>query len=182
MSGSTKDLSETKKEIKSNRYVLLNKKKGIEASNKLATKDEKKNNFNDVNVIDVISSDYIANEITNNEPATVNKSERLTCNGVEMIREKCSTNNRNNSKEVANGQIEFDSKTNEYVYDIYYTKNMDIHLELLYPNNFEIKSATLADNIEFLDDNYVDEPFGIIRYFYCFLFITNRFNLKYLFF
>jgi len=153
----------------------LNKKKGLDTTSKETNKHQVKKNFNDVNIIDVISSDYITNDDSSSTSSSLNnntKSERLTCNGIEMIREKCSssTNSQSSSKEVAiNGsQIEFDSKTNEYVYDIYYTKNMDIHLELLYPNNFEIKSATLADNIEFLDENYVDEPFGIIKFdIYC---------------
>lgn len=45
-------------------------------------------------------------------------------------------------------------KQSDYVYDIYYAKNLDIHLDLLYPNNFTIASY---NNLEF-DDNVVEEP------------------------
>ena len=37
---------------------------------------------------------------------------------------------------------------------------MDIHLDLLYPSNFEIKSATNDDKIELLDENG-DEAEGL---------------------
>lgn len=171
LSSSNKDLSqlnktnETKKEIKSNRYVLLNKKRGIESQSSIVAQRrtaKANSNLDNVNIIDVISSEYIANEPSDAVTSTpaVTKNERLTCNGVEMIREKCDINSTpaKKTRDTAVNQIEFDSKTNEYVYDIYYTKNMDIHLDLLYPNNFEIKSASLDDRIELLDDNYVDDP------------------------
>jgi len=183
LSGSSKDLSqlnktiETKKETKSNRYVMLNKKRGIETQQSPLLAEQthsakNKSNLENVNIIDVISSEYV---VVTDEPSTttndtvtstpaIPKTERLTCNGVEMIREKCQLNStptkKSTGKEtvVMNTLIEFDSKTNEYVYDIYYTKNLDIHLDLLYPNNFEIKSASLDDRIELLDDNYLDDP------------------------
>ncbi len=179
LSSSNKDLSqsnktnETKKEIKTNRYIMLNKKRGIESQSPIVVQrrtDKANSNLDNVNIIDVISSEYIADEsngaVTSTPAAT--KNERLTCNGVEMIREKCSTNNTptKKTKETVVNQIEFDSKTNEYVYDIYYTKNMDIHLDLLYPNNFEIKSASLDDRIELLDDNYVDDPEGNLKFIF----------------
>ena len=44
-------------------------------------------------------------------------------------------------------------KQNEYVYDIYYAKNLDIHLDLLYPDNFTINSFDLE-----FDDNIQEEP------------------------
>ena len=165
--------NESKKELKTNRYVLLNKKRGIQNDTPMSSIKTKSFNtdLNDFNIIDVISSDYVNTEtesdLFDSPSTTTSKTERLTCNGIEMIREKCVTSTAIKQPKLkeTNAQIEFDSKTNEYVYDIYYTKNMDIHLDLLYPSNFEIKSATNDDKIELLDENG-DEAEGLYLFFF----------------
>ena len=40
----------------------------------------------------------------------------------------------------------------QFVYDIYFTKNTDLHLDLLYSNSYEIKSSNNYDNIELVDE------------------------------
>lgn len=156
--------NESKRELKTNRYVLLNKKRGIE--NTAPTNDSTESvtqpklvHLKNINIIDVISSEYVNQDETHQAASTSTttttsatsqtKTERVTCNGVEMIREKSSPSSKK--------QIEYDTKTNEYVYDIYYARNMDIHLDLLYPNNFEIKSGVYDEKIELLDENGEDE-------------------------
>ena len=37
---------------------------------------------------------------------------------------------------------------------------MDIHLDLLYPNNYEIKSFNLKDELVLVDDSQPDEAEG----------------------
>lgn len=140
------NLKETKKEIKTQRYVLLNKKRGVDEldtntigriTSKEVSLDKTEqaiNDYGDMNILDVeldIGTDADLN-------AENRSSERISCNGVELIREK-------------NMEIK---KQSDYVYDIYYAKNLDIHLDLLYPNNFTIASY---DALEF-DDNIVEEP------------------------
>lgn len=139
-----KNLKQTKKEVKSHRYVLLNKKRGVEAldnetieniTNKDLSLDKTEiaiNNYGDMNILDVVSSDVHDEENLNKN---TKQSERFTCNGVELIQEKVN------------------KKQNEYVYDIYYAKNLDIHLDLLYPDNFTINSFDLE-----FDDNIQEEP------------------------
>ena len=161
-------LNEAKKEIKSQRYVLLSKKRGVEnlddttmtkltsteSTNTKFSKNKTElaiHNYGNMNIIDVISSDYIETAAPSVDETNKRgkKADAITCNGVELIREKVSPINKSRRN------VELDLKQNEYVYDIYYAKNVDIHLDLLYPNNFEIKSFN--QNLEF-DDNLLDEP------------------------
>ena len=59
----------------------------------------------------------------------------MTCNDVELIREK-----------IAENQNELG-----YVYDIYYANTNDIYLDLLYSNNYEIKSYNDYENVELVN-------------------------------
>ena len=57
-----------------------------------------------------------------------------------------------------------------YVYDIYYVRNSDIHLDLLYPNNYEIRSASClaassAQLVDELDSDEADECIYVIMRF-----------------
>jgi hypothetical protein len=177
-------------------YVLISKKRGLSESineEKSHLQDESKanhqsaqqeefkddsskkqrilsssnsSNLTNVNIIDVISSEYFAEEATNylkdsNSNQNVNsnsnnkqvvksnnetssKENRLTCNGVEMIREKTTSPTSKTT-------------TSEYIYDIYYTKNPEIHLDLLYANNYEIKSYNFMHDVDLVDDNANDD-------------------------
>lgn len=133
-------IRETKKETKAHRYVLLNKKRGVENLNEQTietiTNKEKSldktelaiNNYGEMNIIDVVSSEYDDNYKKEAD------NEKITCNGIELIKEKV-------------------PQPVKYVYDLYYAKNNEIHLDLLYPNNFTINSL----DIQF-DDNIFEEP------------------------
>src|SRR5690606_16007273 len=138
-------------------YIMVNKKRGFTSLlsvDNLASveqtaqlNDEKKSKFDDlsnVNIIDVVSSEYFDSskdkEEEKNEKETNGKEEKskITCNGVEMIREKVAAVDA--------------TKNSKYVYDIYYTKNENIHLDLLYPNNFEIKAFSNYKDVDLVDD------------------------------
>lgn len=118
--------------------MLLNKKRGVEnlneqtietITNKEQSLDKTElaiNNYGEMNIIDVVSSEYDDKKDTNNE--------KITCNGIELIKEKVTS-------------------PVKYVYDLYYAKNNEIHLDLLYPNNFTINSL----DIQF-DENIFEEP------------------------
>ena len=153
-------------ESKTFNYVLLNKKRGLDTTDetnsqeingepeakKKSSKDSGKKlktlNFDEVNIIDVISKEYfdeseasdVSKNLDKNKKATNDSPSRITCNGVELIREKVTP-----------------KKESQYVYDIYYTKNTDIHLDLLYTNNYEIKSCNNNDHQELVDDCDSDE-------------------------
>jgi hypothetical protein len=78
----------------------------------------------------------LVNRRGNKSPKSSKQSEeRLTCNDVELIREKIT------------------EKPNElgYVYDIYYANTNDIYLDLLYSNNYEIKSYNDYENLELVN-------------------------------
>jgi hypothetical protein len=89
-------LKETKKEIKSQRYVLLNKKRGVDAldtdtieqiTSKEVTLDKTEqaiNDYGDMNILDVELDIGVDAELN----AEKQSSERISCNGVELIREK----------------------------------------------------------------------------------------------
>lgn len=138
--------NEVKKEIKSQRYILLNKKRGIDnldtntiekISNKEATLDRTElaiNKYGDMNILDVVSSEIHdeEEEEIGGSKSMKRSNEKIVCNGVELLKEKV---------------------INEYVYDIYYAKNQDIHLDLLYPSNFTINSFDL----EFEENDEADE-------------------------
>lgn len=110
------------------------------------------NNLDNINIIDVISSDYFNEEDTKK---TQDKPEdkaanRIACNGVEMVREKVATE----SEKIDDG----------YVYDIYYApkSNESIHLDLLYPSNVEIRGCSLYTESELIDErNSSDEKEGL---------------------
>ena len=116
-------------------------------------KDESKgtsSNLNDINVIDVIPSTYLMSDDDESVSAS-NKSpevNQITCNDVVMIREK--VNNKEEKKPV----------NNEYVYDIYYVKNSNIHLDLLYANNYEIKPFINENDLLICDDRADEKEDG----------------------
>lgn len=125
------NLKENKTNVKSHRYVLLDKKRGVEnLDNKTIENITKKemsidktelaiNNYGDMNILEIEEEQEVCDSSKNKA-----ESDRITCNGVELEREKL---------DLSNG----------YVYDIYYAKNQEIHLDLLYPNNFTINSFDL---------------------------------------
>lgn len=151
-----------------NNYVLVNKKRVFENDNletetlmpvedqqsiqdKVAQETPKRLKLlnKDFNIIDIVSSEYfnetdkkeastIASQKEQNTTSTANK---ITCNGVEMIREK----------------VDAKSQEEKFVYDIYFTKSKDLHLDMLYSNNYEIKSSNYYDNIELIDEKNLVE-------------------------
>ena len=167
----------TKEPLKPSNYVMISKKRGLESDDFDSNENNKKessstssdesdnslktdgtskklkqsttiNNLSNVNIIDVISSEYFKEENKENEKEDLSKqtsgrqnnSEKIACNGVEMIREKIVD------------PLATSAKSSEYIYDIYYTKSDDIHLDLLYANNFEIKSHNIYKDVELVDD------------------------------
>lgn len=140
-------LKETKKEIKAQRYVLLKKKRGIDnldnstiesiTNRKISIENTELaiNNYGDMNILDVVPSE-IQEEDDVEAKKIINNPDRIMCNGVELLKEKISPA----------------KQKNEYVYDIYYAKNQDIHLDLLYPSNFTINAFDLQ-----LDENVKED-------------------------
>lgn len=131
-------------------YIVVNKKRRIshehnlEESESVETKQDKRlKNLDDVNIIDVLPTSILNEEEIFLNSMQQNKSskpakqseERLTCNDVELIREK-----------IAENQNELG-----YVYDIYYANTNDIYLDLLYSNNYEIKSYNDYENVELVN-------------------------------
>jgi hypothetical protein len=169
---STKIPLHPKKELKPiNNYVLVNKKRMHDEETKIETpvvkRDEtdelqeatskKLKSFDDFNIIDIISSEYFS-ETSKKEKDTVKSNQieqsstavaatapqpsKITCNGVEMIREK----------------VDRKSHGEQFVYDIYFTKSKDLlPLDFLYSNNYEIKSSNYYDNIELVDERNLGE-------------------------
>ncbi len=162
---------------------MLSKKRGLESNGNIAEilaennqtnvaavadfKKPKVANLANVNIIDVISSEYFNSEASarlekisskENEHQSVAETEKITCNGVELVREKT-------------GKPEF-------IYDLYYTKSDEIHLDLLYPNNFEIKSMNNFQNVDLVDDNLDDDCDGILFEVSFYLSINIRFCTK----
>jgi hypothetical protein len=145
---------------------MISKKRGLESStsdmpsSNSTTFDNKKpkvSNLSNFNIIDVISSEYFNDEETNkvNEKETTaayksKPAEKITCNGKELIREKT---------EIATKP--------EYIYDLYYTKSEDIHLDLLYPNNYEIKSFNNYRDVDLVDDNDDDDDYNGLLFSVC---------------
>lgn len=124
--------------------------------------------IDDVNIIDVISTDYLVDEDESKDGDAEKKKkknvgeektvEKITCNGVELIREKVTASGNSPNAKTSSG---FGGKkdANDYVYDLYYTKTNDIHLDLLYPNNYEIKSY-MHESSELIDENNDDDEEG----------------------
>ena len=149
--------------LKSANYVMVGKKRGLESLKSVENlstnadgdnakesnvdkarstpstdlSDNKKSrisSLSNVNIIDVISCENF-------------REEKIACNEVEMIREKTKPLGAESSLAVKS----------QYIYDIYYTKNEDIHLDLLYPNNFQIKSYNNYQDVDLVEDtNPVD--------------------------
>jgi len=131
-------------------YIVVNKKRRLshETSQEVSESvqeqhDKRSKNLDDVNIIDVLPASILNEDERLLDHRQENKSpklskqneERLTCNDVELIREKIT------------------EKTNElgYVYDIYYANTNDIYLDLLYSNNYEIKSYNDYENLELVN-------------------------------
>ncbi|RNA33692.1 putative RNA polymerase II nuclear localization SLC7A6OS [Brachionus plicatilis] len=119
-------------------FTIQNKKRSLTDDQEQPSEDNKKAKVNtdeNINIIDVVLNENFSPDKQKNE----NQHEKITCNGIDLIREKC---------EVPN---------NAYVYDIYYTKNSDVHLDLLYPNNYEIRSYNIYQDIDLIDDSVKKE-------------------------
>ncbi|CAF1001861.1 unnamed protein product [Brachionus calyciflorus] len=137
-------LADNKNEQKQLNFTIKNKKRGLsidhetdeqtedEDSKKIKVCSESKN----INIIDVVLTEKSPEKKNKNDD---DKKETITCNGVNLIREKC------------------EPQETGYVYDIYYTKNSDIHLDLLYPNNYEIRSYNVYQDIDLIDDTVQKE-------------------------
>lgn len=90
------NLKETKKEIKAQRYVLLNKKRGVDELDKntigkitskevsLDKTEQAINDYGDMNILDVELDIGVETDLN----AEKNSSDRISCNGFELIREK----------------------------------------------------------------------------------------------
>ena len=150
-------------------FVMVSKKRGLNQSESNSTNlseipskpaVEKRfkprirtnnSNLDNINIIDVISSDYFNEEDTKKtEDKPEKAANRIACNGVEMVREKVATE----SEKIDDG----------YVYDIYYApkSNESIHLDLLYPSNVEIRGCSLYTESELIDErNSSDEKEGL---------------------
>ena len=148
--------SQPKKEIKPFNYVLVNKKRDFESTcdeelnkksidaqaelQEIQTLNKKMKSLAEFNIIDLVSSEYFTEndsskrETKSKTQENVPSPSKITCNGVEMIREKVI------------------KQEEQFVYDIYFTKNTDLHLDLLYSNSYEIKSSNNYDNIELVDE------------------------------
>lgn len=142
------------KSVSKQSYVVVDKKRGLENDELMEVQvaENKRSraangDLENVNIIDVmISSEYFAQEDDKNVIDTTTPSEnkeKITINGVEMIREK--------KKESEN-----------YIYDLYYVKsdNLAGHLDLLYPNSYEIRAYSYYKDAELINDNEDDEPDG----------------------
>lgn len=90
------NLKETKKEIKAQRYVLLNKKRGVDELDtntigKITSKEvsldkteQAINDYGDMNILDVELDMGVETDLN----VEKNSSDRISCNGIELIREK----------------------------------------------------------------------------------------------
>ena len=110
---------------------------------------EKEPKLSNINILNVMPSIY---------------NNKINCNGVELIREKV------NQQEVTS------KDEDKYVYDIYYVKNSEIDLNLLYSNKYEIKSGFI-ENDELVDELNDEEE---CSYIFIFVFQINsllRFDL-----
>lgn len=144
-------------------YVVLSKKRGLNSENgresengsnveneqqrlKSRRAEDATDTLENVNIIDVISSEYFkedeGGEGTSASKKTPSRTpEKISCNGVEMTREKATT---------SPGRAD-----SSYVYDIYYARfnpTVHSHLDLLYPSNIEVKSYGLYGESELIDE------------------------------
>ena len=63
-------------------------------------------------------------------------------------------------------KVDAKSQEEKFVYDIYFTKSKDLHLDMLYSNNYEIKSSNYYDNIELVDEKNLVEGDEECRLFF----------------
>lgn len=122
-------------------FTIQNKKRTLTHEQDQISADNKKAKVScdeNINIIDVLLDENSSADDTKIESLN-EQINTITCNGVNLIREKCTTEN------------------NSYVYDIYYTKNPEIHLDLLYPNNYEIRSYNIYQDIDLIDDSLKKE-------------------------
>lgn len=122
-------------------FTIENKKRTLNHEQDQIMADNKKakvSSDENVNIINVFLEENLSENDSKIESAN-EKTDTITCNGINLIREKCNAPN------------------NSYVYDIYYTKNPEIHLDLLYPNNYEIRSYNIYQDIDLIDDNLQNE-------------------------
>jgi hypothetical protein len=167
----------SKIESKTLNYVMLNKKRGLgdlqhnaEIGQQQSNNKKLKNqlDLNNINVIDVISSEYVHEEPSTLEETASSShekkkaiSERITCNGIEMHRETIIDNREKSKIEKIDSHLE---NNEQYIYDIYIAKNTNINLDFLYANNYEIKSYKNEDlELELLNEkcDRDDEQEGI---------------------
>jgi hypothetical protein len=130
------------KETKSLNYVLVDKKRAFNASDTKyheISQSKKLKALDEFNIIDIISSEYT--QTTPPLEKTMASPSKISCNGIEMIREKV----------ASSSSVSMIKDEEQFVYDIYFTKNLDLHLNLLYSNNYEIKSSSY-DDVELVDE------------------------------
>jgi hypothetical protein len=130
------------KETKSLNYVLVDKKRAFNASDTKyheISQSKKLKALDEFNIIDIISSEYT--QTTPTLEKTMASPSKISCNGIEMIREKV----------ASSSSVSMIKDEEQFVYDIYFTKNLDLHLNLLYSNNYEIKSSSY-DDVELVDE------------------------------
>lgn len=147
-------------------YVLVTKKRGIDTedvenqeNNKpcdlidstIANNDKKIKKMDSVHIIDVVSSQYA--EESSKNANTLNQNLDKEKN-VEQLNGEVIIEEKDESKKT-------DTTKPDYVYDIYYTKNNDIHLDIINLNNLEIKSYNYYEEAELVDDASDPEPEGI---------------------
>lgn len=147
-------------------YVLVTKKRGIDTedvenqeNNKpcdsidstIANNDKKIKKLDSVHIIDVVSSQYA--EESSKNANTLNQNLDKEKN-VEQLNGEVIIEEKDESKKT-------DTTKPDYVYDIYYTKNNDIHLDIINLNNLEIKSYNYYEEAELVDDASDPEPEGI---------------------
>lgn len=131
----------------------------VAASKAAETRKKSRKNsilLDNFNIIDVVASDYFCQDDQEPEPESQKpaaEGEQITCNNVVLIREKVTTTAK---KDVPKGPV-LDAASNEYVYDIYYTKNSNINLDLLYANNYEITPMVNKNQLIILDENQDDD-------------------------
>jgi hypothetical protein len=144
-----KTVNDDSKTKETQRYILLNDTNAFAKTDELSSNATKTNP--DETTLKIIQNDYKIYDIISYPVNDSKQNDTITCNGVEMKREKVENIN-DTQEEVVEKRIDIESESDEYIYDIYYTKQNDIHLDLLYPNNFEIKSGSLYDQLQFLAD------------------------------
>lgn len=148
-------IDDAKNDNKSQRYILLNKKRGLDEQNE------------DVNIIDVISSDYLDDldkeKEKEDEIETSKKVRSGLSDHLRFVRNQLLFSNKDDDEISCNGVPLIKEKSNknasEYIYDIYYAKNdsNSTYLDLLDSNNYNIKSYYGDENDYLINDEADDE-------------------------